>query len=438
MDSRSKPTKPRIIIHGGAGNITHANLPPRRQKEYKASLLAILTSSSALLEKGHTALDVATHAVTLFEDDPLFNCGRGAVFTRTGTIELEASIMISRGYRKRGVGCMLLTRVKHPIQLARQMLIKGEDEDGKGGGAYGHSQLSGAELEALATEWGLEIVDPSHFWTRRRWEEHKRGLEKERGVMSSVQDIGHQASHKLTTPLAVGKDTPQIIDEYLPQGTVGAVVLDSYGTLCVATSTGGLTNKLPGRIGDTPTLGAGFWAEEWEEHRQASQYSFSSQQSASNSLNLFGDLGSTFKDCLSALRSVQSIRLSDESHQGLYRSDDNEKQETEELRSVAMSGTGNGDSFLRTSAVRTAGAILRFSQPSVSLKTAIHRIAGPDGELQRSAEDRWGSGEGEGGIIGIELVNGRGKVAWDFNCGGLFRAWVDDAGHRRCMIFRDE
>lgn len=108
------------------------------------------------------------------------------------------------------------------------------------------------------------------------------------------------------------------------------------------------------------------------------------------------------------------------------------------IRGVAMSGTGNGDSFLRVNAVRTAGAMVRFSGQRISLAEAIRRVAGRGGELQQSAEDRWGTGEGEGGIIGIELTNSRGTISWDFNCGGLFRAWIDDEGSERCMIFRDK
>ena len=103
-----------------------------------------------------------------------------------------------------------------------------------------------------------------------------------------------------------------------------------------------------------------------------------------------------------------------------------------------MIGTGNGDSFLRLAAARTAGAIVRFS-PNRSLESALHQIAGSGGELERSAGDRWGkTGEGEGGIIGIELVDGKGKITFDFNCGGMFRCWVDDHGKEKVMVFKDE
>ena len=371
-----KPVRPRIIIHGGAGNITRDNLSRKRYHEFRSALLCILRSSSALLAKpGARALDVAVHAVTLLEDDPLFNAGKGAVFTRAGTLELEASVMVSKGYMKRGVGCMQVKRVKNPIKLAKELLVRGEEENG--GGAQGHVQLSGEHLEGLAEKWGLKMCDEWYHWTRRRWIEHKKGLEKERG--DSFPNGDDFTTYDEIMPdfgVSATGDPSWDGHEYLAQGTVGAVVLDSKGTLCVATSTGGLTNKLPGRIGDTPTLGAGFWAEEWTDP-------------------------------------------------------------TDRTRASAISGTGNGDSFLRLNAVRTASAIARYSdQP---LQVAVTQVAGPHGDLQRSAGDRWlQTGEGEGGMIGIELDDRQGNVVFDFNCGGMFRAWIDDRGRRRCMIFRDD
>ncbi|KAA6413383.1 MAG: hypothetical protein FRX48_03129 [Lasallia pustulata] len=208
--------------------------------------------------------------------------------------------------------------------------------------------------------------------------------------------------------------------EYLPQGTVGCVALDQYGALCVATSTGGLTNKLPGRIGDTPTLGAGFWAEEWTE-------------SVGSPLRLRSPASSLFAMLPLGVRHVVEdcyVGLSQDTAFG------EDKNSSRGVRAVAMSGTGNGDSFLRTAAVRTAAAIARFS-PCRSLSSAVTQIAGPGGELQQSAGDRWGkTGEGEGGIIGIELVDGKGKIVFDFNCGGMFRTWVDDEGEEHVMVYK--
>ena len=111
------------------------------------------------------------------------------------------------------------------------------------------------------------------------------------------------------------------------------------------------------------------------------------------------------------------------------------------VRAVAVSGTGNGDAFLRLAAARTVGAIVRFSVnalPRRSLASAFNQIVGPGGEMQRSAEDRWGTGDGEGGMIGIELRDGTGHIVWDFNCGGLFRCWGDAEGVVWVGVFRDQ
>jgi L-asparaginase len=165
---------PRIILHGGAGNINRENLPPEAYNAYKDALKSIVNDAHAGLRlPGATALDVATYAVSLLENNGLFNAGHGAVFTTAETHELEASVMVSRGYRKRGVGIMKATRAKNPIKVAREMLIRGEEKNG--GGAQGHCQLEGAIVDRLTEEWGLETVKPSYYWTRRRWDEHRRG-----------------------------------------------------------------------------------------------------------------------------------------------------------------------------------------------------------------------------------------------------------------------
>lgn len=424
--------QPRIIIHGGAGNIHRENLSRESYEAYKASLLQILGQASSLLSLPNaTALDIATHAVKLLEDDPLFNCGKGAVFTRAGTVELESSVMVSKGYRKRGVGCMTLKHIKNPILLAKEMLIRGEKEDGGGAGA--HCQMSGDELEKLAGRWGLEMVDQSYFFTKRRWEEHQRALEKS----------GSSIAQPLEKIECFDGGPSWDGHEYLPQGTVGAVVLDRFGTICAATSTGGLTNKLPGRIGDTPTLGAGFWAEEWTREFSKPLPAIRTPFSVTSTHDLFTSSG-TVSDLFRPHEIVKNFLTSCWPLSTSSRRQDAPPPECKSIShpanyAVGMSGTGNGDSFLRISAVRTAAAISRFSTPPIPLSKAITQIAGREGELQSSAGDRWGkTGEGEGGIIGIELVGSQGKIAWDFNCGGMFRAWVDDDGHSHFMAFREE
>lgn len=436
--------KPAIILHGGAGNIERSRLPPELYEQYRASLLAYLRSTYSLLNAGQdhdegileqagsgrkedeenigsSALDAAVHAVSLMEDDPLFNAGRGSVFTTAGTIEMEASVMVSSVFPpidpsstpedaidrskdeintariKRGAGVMMVRNVRHPIRLAREVLLRTGYKETDGDGGNMHSQLCGPHVEKLARDWGLEFKPDEWFWTKRRWDEHRRGLQ---GPKVNAT-IDHDAEEDLTTRFK--NDDAQDDSKYLSQGTVGAVCLDKWGNIAVATSTGGLTNKLPGRIGDTPTLGAGFWAEDWD------------------------------------IRGHGRGRR----------------------RAVAVSGTGNGDSFLRTAAARTASAMARFSQGNVSLSEAVTAVSGPGGELERSAGDRWGkTGEGTGGMIGIEVQwdrdgqtqpqkdgqdsDGqiRGKVSFDFNGGGMFRAWIEEdsngVDHEKMMVFREE
>ncbi|CAG5142289.1 uncharacterized protein ALTATR162_LOCUS1123 [Alternaria atra] len=410
--------RPRIIIHGGAGNITRTSIPRDRYDEYRTSLLSMLDKANELLCKpGSTALDVATYAVTLLEDDPLYNSGKGAVFTREGKNELESSIMVSNGYKKRGVGCMLLRHVKNPIKLARELLIKGEEADG--GGAADHCQYSGEFVEGLAKGWGLDIVDPSYYFTQKRWDEHQRGLDEEK--------------KKADLDISIDVLTDWERDNYIPLGTCGAVVVDSFGTICTATSTGGLTNKVPGRIGDTPTIGAGFWAEEWyDEKAVRPQMLYQPSTSAAAPIDKLsrGDIRGVVGDCILSLGSRTVRETASLSIQPYAKS-------VSTRHVVGLSGTGNGDSFLRMCAARTTAARSRFSASSLSDATTW--MAGPNGELQRSAGNRWGAThEGTGGIIGIELVDSKVNVVQDFNCGGMFRAWTDDDGSPRCLVFREE
>ncbi|CZT22422.1 related to putative L-asparaginase precursor [Ramularia collo-cygni] len=445
--AKRKPVTPRIIIHGGAGNITQENLPPKALAAYRSALLGILGRANEKLSEPHaSALDVATYAVSLLELDGMFNSGRGAVFTTAGTHELEASVMVSRGYNKRGCGVMCVKKAKSPIMLAKEMLIRGQTADG--GGAQGHCQLQGEICDKLNDQWGLESVKPSYFWVRKRWDEHRKGLglvrddetydkakkaadseyNRDTASQTHIQDVSMELSS--VDQCAVG-DIHWNGRDYLPQGTVGAVVLDSRGVLCVATSTGGLTNKLPGRIGDTPTLGAGFWAEEWQ-----TQTTKSVPVAASPMSQLVASAG----ECFPGISTYLPLPPSDAAFLNVKHST--------HFRGVAMSGTGNGDSFLRVAAARTAAAMVRFGSQStytssgngqqISLQQAVTAVAGPHGELQLSAGDRWHkTGEGEGGIIGIELDQyGEGHVVFAWNCGGMFHAWIDDNGEEQFEVFQ--
>ena len=366
-----------------------------------------------------SALDVAVYAVSLLEDNALFNSGHGAVFTRDGINELEASVMVSRGYKKRGVGVMGLRRVRNPILLAKKMLEHGEqdlevaDAHPDVPSAQGHTQLWGAAAEELAARYGLDLVEPGYFFTQQRWDEHVRALEREKaGAGPSTWDK----------------------NAYLPQGTCGAVALDEDGVVCVATSTGGMTNKLTGRIGDTPVVGAGFWAEEWVEGRIRAE-----EEAGFAPLSFAGPLKGLLADCLPT--PWMYVPLGDREDGG------SAARETVVHRAMGTSGTGNGDSFLRISAARTAAAMARWKPESTA--RALAHVAGRGGELQRSAGDRWGrTGEGEGGMIGIEctverdaeagtVVGVSSEVVMDYNCGGMYRAWVDDEGIARMSIWEN-
>jgi L-asparaginase len=401
-----------------------------------------------------SALEVATYAVVKLENDPLFNSGRGAVFTRDGINELEASVMVSRGFAKRGVGVTGLRTVKNPILLAKAMLEHGEQDllghtdlnglssaasdgdDGNGGelnipSAQGHTLIHGKAAETLARRYGLETVDPSYYFTQKRWDDHIRGLENEKKGEST---------------------TCWRSDEYIPQGTCGAVALDENGVVCAATSTGGITNKLTGRIGDTPVVGAGFWAEEWMEKgdRAADRARLAKDpwEALTDYIKLPGpvvelssNLYSFLADCLptpfmySPLTSQQS------------RLDWPRDADIDIIRSTGLSGTGNGDSFLRVAAARSVVAIARWA--GLPASEAVSNIAGPDGELQNSAGPRWGkTGEGEGGMIGIDcaiardksgaVVFARSEVIQAHNCAGMFRAWIKDDGSPAVSIWREE
>ncbi|TAQ86985.1 hypothetical protein B7494_g4688 [Chlorociboria aeruginascens] len=426
---------PRLIIHGGAGNILPANLPPEKYKAYHDSLLRILTRTHHFLTTPSSfpfsaseyvsALDAVTFAVTQLEDNPLFNSGHGAVFTRDGVNELEASVMVSKGKKKRGVGVMGLQRVKNPIRLAREMLLRGENDleggngehrgpmaEGNSSGAQGHCQLHKHSAELLAREWGLELVEPDYFFVQARWDEHIKGLEKEK------EGKGVATWDK---------------DDFVPQGTCGAVALDTEGVIAVATSTGGMTNKLTGRIGDTPTLGAGFWAEEWEEEYHSKEEILRQPGPA---LILSDALKGLMADCFPSLTMYEPIPSQDASI----------SKKGKIFRSTGLSGTGNGDSFLRINCVRTTSAIVRYGR-SKSLQAAVTEVTGPGGDLVKSAGDRWKkTGEGEGGIIGIELTvvtnpYGENKsvvshIVDDYNCGGMFRAAINENGKATMRVWR--
>jgi beta-aspartyl-peptidase (threonine type) len=206
-----------LAIHGGAGTISPEQITPEIERDLRAALQRSLDAGRELLENRGSSLDAVAAAVQVLEDDPLFNAGRGAVFTSAGTHEMDAAIMDGRTLMAGAVASV--KRVRNPILLARATMEKSP-----------HVLLAGAGAEDFARELGHEIVDQKYFFTEQRWQ----ALERVRATAA----LSDQDRH----------------------GTVGAVALDRAGNLAAATSTGGNTNKRPGRIGDTPVIGAGTYA----------------------------------------------------------------------------------------------------------------------------------------------------------------------------------
>jgi L-asparaginase / beta-aspartyl-peptidase len=218
--------KTMLVIHGGAGTITRQSMTPETEKQYREALEQALRTGHAILAKGGSSLDAVEATIRFMEDSPLFNAGKGAVFTHEGRNELDASIM--DGKTKKAGSVAGITIIKNPITAARAVMEKSE-----------HVMMVGKGAELFATKMGLEVVDPSYFWTERRWKALQKELQQEK-------------------PRAVLDFTG---DDEKKFGTVGAVALDQAGNLAAATSTGGMTNKQFGRVGDSPIIGAGTYAD---------------------------------------------------------------------------------------------------------------------------------------------------------------------------------
>ena len=200
-----------IVIHGGAGNMTIESLTPELDKEYRASLTAALNTGKKILAEGGSALDAVEQTLRLMEDNPLFNAGKGAVFTHDGKNELDAAIMDGSNLAAGAVAGV--TDIKNPITAARRVMTNSP-----------HVLLSGTGASQFAKEQGLDIVPASYFYTDRRFNELQEILKKEKN------------------------------------GTVGCCALDKNGNLAAGTSTGGMPNKKYNRIGDSPIIGAGTYA----------------------------------------------------------------------------------------------------------------------------------------------------------------------------------
>lgn len=229
----SEPSTPPIgiVIHGGAGTILREHMTPEKEAAYREKLEEAARAGYEILNNGGESLDAVIAAIQVMEESPLFNAGRGAVFTHEGKNELDASIMNGKDLNAGAVSGV--TRVKSPISLAKAVMERSE-----------HVMLSGTGAEAFAEEQGLEMVDPSYFYTESRMESLKRAIEKERTMLD------HDGQAAFYDPFI--KNTKY--------GTVGCAALDKNGNLAAGTSTGGMTNKRYNRIGDAPIIGAGTYA----------------------------------------------------------------------------------------------------------------------------------------------------------------------------------
>lgn len=304
-----------LAVHGGAGVIERAHMTAERERAYRAGIEAALRAGARVLESGGSSLDAVVEAVSVMEDDALFNAGRGAAFTAEGTIELDAAVM--EGGSLRAGTVTLVTTVKNPVRLARLVME-----------ATPHVTLAGHGAEALARRHGLPVEAPEYFRTERRW----KALQRIRAARA---------------------DTRATLTEADKHGTVGAVALDRQGHLAAATSTGGRNNQLAGRVGDTPIIGAGTYAND---------------------------------------------------------------------ASVAVSGTGEGEIFMRTVAAHALAALVEHCGWSVE-RAAKYVV-----------EERIVALGGSGGLIALDRA---GNVAMPFSTPGMYRGVIRGDGVPAISIFRD-
>ncbi len=237
--SVTEPPAPRwsIVVHGGAGVIERANLTPEVEAQYRVAMQRALTTGGGVLEHGGSSLDAVEAVISEMEDDPHFNAGRGAVFTAEGKNEFDASIMDGRS---RAAGAVAgLTHTRHPISAARAVMEQSR-----------HVMLVGEGAEAFARSQNLEQVEPSYFFTERRWQQLEAHL---------------RTNNLPIPPRPVGAPPAPRAELAYPDdhqfGTVGVVALDSQGNIAAGTSTGGTTGKRWGRVGDSPVIGAGTYAQ---------------------------------------------------------------------------------------------------------------------------------------------------------------------------------
>ena len=304
-----------LVVHGGAGTILKANMTPEQESAYTEMLTEAMKRGYQILDNNGTALSAVEAAIRILEDSPLFNAGKGAVFTGAGKNELDASIMDGETLNAGAVASV--TTIKNPISAARAVMLKSK-----------HVLLVGAGAEMFAAAQGLEIVKQEYFFDQNRWDQLLKVKESDNASLAPSRD-----------------------GSTVKFGTVGVLALDREGNLAAGTSTGGLTNKRHGRVGDSPILGAGTYANN--------------------------------KTC-------------------------------------AVSGTGQGEYFMRHLIAYTVSARMEFQGVGVveAANSVIH-------------ETLTGSG-GSGGIIALDH---EGHIAMPFNTDGMYRGWVEAGGEYHVLMY---
>ena len=326
----AEPTSPAahpiaIVIHGGAGTISRQDMTPEMDAQYRAALKQALEAGYAVLKSGGRSLDAVQAAIRVMEDDPLFNAGKGSVFDHDGKNEMDAAIM--DGVTLKAGAVAGVQHIKNPIDLARLVMDRTP-----------HVLLIGAGAEEFARSQRVSMMPASYFYTQRRWDELQKALKEE----------------KTGGPSASAEQYPGTTAR--GYGTVGAVALDSRGELAAGTSTGGLTNKYYGRVGDSPIIGAGTYAND---------------------------------------------------------------------TTCGVSGTGTGEYFIRLDAAKTISDLMLYK--GMPLAQAADQVIMHD-LVQLGGMDT-------GGAIAMDKD---GDIAMPFNTEGMYRAYIDTAGHEVVKIYRDE
>lgn len=224
-DNSTQTKKYGIVIHAGAGSIVPGRYSPEQEEEFRTKLNEALEAGYKILEENGSGLNAVEAAINILEDSPFFNAGKGAVFTADGKNELDASIMNGESLEAGAVA--RLRHIKNPISLARTVMEKSK-----------HVMMAGDGAEKFALLNGFEMVDTSYFFTEERWNSLQNSMQKEKGKTEAF-----------------------LYSDDFKFGTVGAAALDKNGNLAAGTSTGGMTNKKYGRIGDSPIIGAGTYAD---------------------------------------------------------------------------------------------------------------------------------------------------------------------------------